>query len=98
MAVFPISGRAYVIDGGPTVLNRNDSYVVDAWTTKLTPLTPARQYPAGASIDSGGVGWITGGLISSGTSLTNHDEYVPDAWTSRTACPSSMSNGTASPA
>lgn len=97
-AAFTISGTAYLIDGGPVVTRRNDSYVVDTWTTKTQPLSPDRQYPGGASIDAGGVGWITGGLLQSGSYISTHDEYVPDSWTNRTACTTTLCYTAATPA
>lgn len=97
-AAFTISSRAYVIDGGPAITVRNDSYVVDTWTTKGTPLgSGTRQSPAGAAIDAQGVGWITGFINSGGTRSANHDEYSPDVWTNRTNVPSTMDSAVATP-
>jgi len=97
-AAFTIAGTAYLIDGGAAITRRNDSYVVNTWTTKTQPLSPDRQYPGGASLDSSGVGWLTGGLLQSGSYISTHDEYVPDSWTNRTASTTTLCYTAATPA
>lgn len=98
-AAFTISGTMYCIDGGATILPQNDSYVVDTWTAKIAPLgSIVRQYLGNASIDAGGVGWITGGLPSSGVRIATHDEYVPDTWTNRTNAPQALDRNRSVPA
>jgi len=94
-ASFSINSVAYMIDGGPTVLNENQSYTVDAWVAKSTPLTPARQYPAGNSLDASLVGWITGGGTNATNWIATHEEYTPDSWTNRTNLPVSITHARA---
>ena len=53
----------------------------------MTNHSLGQQYPAAASIDSSGVGWVTGGLQSNGQKdfgLVQNDEYTPNTWTNRT--------------
>jgi hypothetical protein len=97
-AAFAISGTMYVVDGGPSISIRNDSYVVDTWTTKGTPLgSGIRQSPAGASVEDQGTAWITGYITGAGTRSANHDEYVPDIWTNKTNVATTMEGAVATP-
>jgi hypothetical protein len=93
MACFTISGTAYIFDGGPGVASVTDAYVVDTWTAKTHPPDNAsRQFVGGASFDSAGVGYITGGLLTGGATAATHQQYVPDTWASRANLPITIQN------
>ena len=92
MGCWTLSSVAYIIWGGPTAVNRNDSYVVDSWTAMgAVPNYPnVRQAPGSAGVDSISVGWVTGGITALGNILNNHDEWTPDAWSTRTVSPTTL--------
>ncbi len=87
LSSFTISGTIYVMYGSPDAGTlRNDSYVVDTWSTAATPPGTAgtARYRAGsAALDASSVGWVTGGQIAS-SSTNLHSEYTPNAWSART--------------
>ncbi|HEY3966795.1 MAG TPA: hypothetical protein VGM05_19690 [Planctomycetaceae bacterium] len=97
LVAFTFNSTAYAALGFPSgaVLK---SYVVDAWTSKVSPSTTVTSFAAGASIDASNVGWVTGGTVSSIASSDQHIEYVVDTWTNRAAIPTRIQNGAASPA
>lgn len=93
MAGFTISGTAYIFDGGAGIAAVTDSYIVDTWTARTTPPdNTSRQFLSGAANDSGGVGYITGGLLQNGTTVATHQEYVPDTWATRAVLPITIQN------
>ncbi len=93
MAAFTISGTAYIFDGGAGIAEVTDAYVVDTWTAKTKPPdNVSRQFVAGAAFDSAGVGYISGGLLTTGATVATHQQYVPDTWTSRANLPITIEN------
>jgi hypothetical protein len=92
-AALSISGTIYVSYGDQMVTPKNDSYVIDTWTSRASPPNGNLWFSACSGVSTLGAGFVTGGMDGLLVNHNYHSEYTPDSWTSKTVLPIVMKNG-----